>query len=218
MTLSTGNATAGVPAPNDGAEERASLHSVPAVRSPLVDRFIVRLEKLGVRTARVTGDASAVAATVAEALRNAEVKSAMIADDLGVLREPVRRACNDANITVFEGDTSADFEPVEAGISLAAFGVAETGSIGVIGNALQPRVATLLPPVHVAVVDVATIVAWLDDAGDQLEALMRPGVDGGLRYASLVTGPSRTADVEKTLAVGVHGPRILHVIVFEFNS
>ena len=218
MTLSTGNATAGVPAPHDGAEERTRTISGPPARSALLERFSLRLEKLGVVTVYVVGDASIVAATVAEALRKAEVKTAMIADDLGVLREPIRRACNEAAIAVVEGDTPAMFEPVEAGISLASFGVAETGSIGVVGNPLQPRVATLLPPVHMAVVDAATIVASLDEAGDQLEKLMRPGVKGGLRYASLVTGPSRTADVEKTLAVGVHGPRSLHVIIFEINS
>ena len=218
MTLSTGNATAGVPASRNGGEAHANVDAIQHEWPPLVERFIVRLEKLGVKTAYAVGNPSMIAATVVEALLRADVKTAMIAEDLGDLRESIQNALVEAKIAVIEGETPLVFEPVEAGISLAAFGVAETGSIGVIGNALQPRVATMLPPIHFAMVDVGTIVASLDEAGDTLEKLMRPGVDGGVRYASLVTGPSRTADVEKTLAVGVHGPRSLHVLVFENNS
>ena len=90
--------------------------------------------------------------------------------------------------------------------------MAETGSLGVVGPALQPRMATMLPLVHVAVLDASLIYPSLDEAAAQLERAM--GSDG-VRYASLVTGPSRTADVEKTLAVGVHGPRVVHVVLID---
>ena len=69
----------------------------------------------------------------------------------------------------------------------------------------------MLPPVHIALLDRARLFSTLDQAGAELEKAMAEGV----RYASLVTGPSRTADVEKTLAVGVHGPRVVHVILID---
>jgi L-lactate dehydrogenase complex protein LldG len=72
--------------------------------------------------------------------------------------------------------------------------------------------ATMLPLVHVAVLDAGQLYASLDDAAAQLERAMG---GAGVRYASLVTGPSRTADVEKTLAVGVHGPRVVHVVLLD---
>lgn len=180
----------------------------------LLERFLARAEKLGVKVRRCAGDQDTVAAAVVEALRAEHAKSAMVAFDLGNGREAIVAAAEAAGVQVVPGDTPEAAEPVEAGVTRAAFAVAETGSIGVVGNDLQPRVATMLPPVHVALVDRATLYPSLDEAGAHLEEAMRSG-EGGVRYASLVTGPSRTADVEKTLAVGVHGPRVLHLVLIE---
>ncbi len=218
MTLSTGDARTDVPATKKADDSVSNASASASKQTALVERFVIQMEKLGVKTTQVAGAPASIAATTVEVLRVAGARSAMIADDLGDLREPIQRALVDAGVTIAEGDTVLLLEPVEAGISLADFGVAETGSIGVVGNALQPRIATLLPPVHLALVEASTIVASLDEAGDRLEQMMRPGGNGGVRYASMITGPSRTADVEKTLAVGVHGPRALHVVVFEMTS
>ena len=180
----------------------------------LLDRFCVRAEKLGVKIHRSAAEPDAVAAAVVEALRAEGVTSAMVAFNVGGEREAIVAAAEAAGVQVVPGETPAAAEPIEAGVTRAAFAVAETGSIGVVGNELQPRVATMLPPVHVALVDRATLHPSLDEAGAHLERLMAPG-EGSVRYATLVTGPSRTADVEKTLAVGVHGPRVLHLVLID---
>jgi L-lactate dehydrogenase complex protein LldG len=180
----------------------------------VLDRFLARAEKLGVKIHYCAADQEAVAAAVVEALRAENATSAMVAFDLGAEREAVVAAAEAAGVQVVPGETPEAAEPVDAGVNRAAVAVAETGSIGVVGNELQPRVATMLPPIHIALVDRATLYPSLDEAGAHLERVMRPG-EGGVRYASLVTGPSRTADVEKTLAVGVHGPRVLHLVVID---
>jgi L-lactate dehydrogenase complex protein LldG len=179
-----------------------------------LERFLARAEKLGVKVHRCRPGQDEVAAAVVEALRAEEVKSAMVADDLGAEREAIVGAAERAGVQVVAGETPEAAEPVDAGVARAAFAVAETGSIGVVGNDLQPRVATMLPPIHVALVDRATLYPSLDEAGAHLERVMRAS-EGGMRYASLVTGPSRTADVEKTLAVGVHGPRVVHLVLID---
>ncbi len=179
-----------------------------------LDRFLTRAEKLGVKIHRAGSSAEEVARAVVEAIRAEGASSAMVADDLGAGRDDVVRALEVAGVAVVPGATPEAADPVEAGVSRAAFAVAETGSIGVVGNALQPRLATMLPPVYVALVERAVLLPSLDDAGAELERLMAPGPDG-VRYASLVTGPSRTADVEKTLAVGVHGPRVVHLVLVD---
>jgi L-lactate dehydrogenase complex protein LldG len=181
---------------------------------PTLERFLARAEKLGAKIHRTSSSAEEVARAVAEAVRAEGASSAMVADDFGAGRDDVVRALEAAGVAVVPGATPEAADPVEAGVTRAAFAVAETGSIGVVGNALQPRLATMLPPVHVALVDRAVLFPSLDDAGAELERLMTPGPDG-VRYASLVTGPSRTADVEKTLAVGVHGPRVVHLVLVE---
>jgi L-lactate dehydrogenase complex protein LldG len=176
----------------------------------VVAQFLTRSERLGVKVARCPADGLAEA--VVAALQAEGCRSAMVADDLGQGRDDLLAALGAAGVDLVDGQTPAAADPADAGVSRATFGVAETGSLGVVGNALQPRMATMLPLVHVAVLEASLIYGSLDEAFAHLERAM--GAEG-VRYASLVTGPSRTADVEKTLAVGVHGPRVVHVVLLD---
>jgi L-lactate dehydrogenase complex protein LldG len=181
-----------------------------AETSAVVAQFVARSERLGVKVQRC--GPAALGATVVAALRAEGCRSTLLADDFGDGREDVMAALREAGVDLIAGQTPDAAEPAEAGVSRATFGVAETGSLGVVGHALQPRMATMLPLVHVAVLDVPLVLGSLDEAAARLERAM--GADG-VRYASLITGPSRTADVEKTLAVGVHGPRVVHVVLVD---
>jgi L-lactate dehydrogenase complex protein LldG len=88
------------------------------------------------------------------------------------------------------------------------FAVAETGSVAVAlpraerGEALLSERLWLLVPA-------SQLVPTLDDALARIDALVRDGRP----YVTLMTGPSRTADIERALTVGVHGPRELHVVL-----
>jgi L-lactate dehydrogenase complex protein LldG len=183
---------------------------VLAASTELIERFTARCRRLGVAVHRATPDA--VPGTVVALLRASGAGSALVADDLGPERDALVRALGEAGVGLVDGRAAREADPAEAGVSRAAFAVAETGSLAVVGDALPPRLATMLPPLHVALVDVERLYGTLDQAAAELERLMRPG-PGGTRYVSLVTGPSRTADVEKTLAVGVHGPRAVQVVL-----
>ena len=88
-------------------------------------------------------------------------------------------------------------------------GIAETGTLMVrsgpdIANALH-----FLTDTHIAVVDAARIVGAYEDAF----ALLRAGGAAMPRNVTLITGPSRSSDIERILQIGVHGPRTLHVVV-----
>jgi L-lactate dehydrogenase complex protein LldG len=98
-------------------------------------------------------------------------------------------------------------EPGEV-VGAAAFAVAETGSVLVCGSNAE-RAQALLADRLCLVVHAGDIVANLD------EALVRVGelIALGNRYATFMSGPSRTADIERTLTIGVHGPGALRVIV-----
>jgi L-lactate dehydrogenase complex protein LldF len=96
---------------------------------------------------------------------------------------------------------------VEAGLTGAVAGLAHTGTVVIPGGWGRSQLASLLPPVHLAVIAADTIHAtmnnWLAESGERL-----------LREApqvSLISGPSRTADIEMTLTTGVHGPKRLLV-------
>ena len=95
------------------------------------------------------------------------------------------------------------------GITGAAAAVAATGSVVLDSHRAGGRIASLLPTVHLCVVSVNTLVATPADV------LRRLGSAGDALPSSLVlvTGPSRTGDIEQLLTLGAHGPTALHVVV-----
>jgi L-lactate utilization protein LutC len=98
----------------------------------------------------------------------------------------------------------------DIGITSASFAIAETGSLVMIAQRGQERLASLLPPVHVAIVERAQI---LPDLFDLFAELRRAGYDNLPSNLAMITGPSKTGDIEMTLTTGVHGPGKWHVIV-----
>lgn len=112
-----------------------------------------------------------------------------------------------------EADRSSLAAALAGGIGIVAAhaGVSETGSVLLADDALAARLLGMLADVCVVLLPASAVVASLDDAGSILAELDR----NGHRYLSLVTGPSRTADIERVLTIGVQGPRALHIIVIE---
>jgi L-lactate dehydrogenase complex protein LldG len=93
-----------------------------------------------------------------------------------------------------------------AGVSTAIYGLADTGSVVLAASPEEPRSRSLLPEVHVTLLEEDRILPGL-------EALFE-AVGGDLPSSlAIVTGPSRSADIEQKLAVGVHGPREVHVVL-----
>lgn len=115
-------------------------------------------------------------------------------------------------IQIREAGRPADVADALAGLSGAELGVAETGSVMLADNALETRVVSMLTLTHFVLVSLADIVPMLDEVGARLQQFTQPGPEQR-RYISLVTGPSRTADIERTLTIGVQGPKALCVLV-----
>ena len=99
------------------------------------------------------------------------------------------------------------------GITGVDYAVAETGSVVVVPGPGLSRLVSLVPPVHIAVVRAQDVVESLDDVFllRRLE-YYRNGGDMG-SYLNFITGPSRTADIEQTIVVGVHGPKEVHMVL-----
>ena len=94
------------------------------------------------------------------------------------------------------------------GLTGALAAIADTGTIVLASGPGRCRLASLLPPVHVAIVSQRTLYPSLPSC-----LAAHPGLVAEASNVVLVTGPSRTADIEMTLTHGVHGPREVHVIV-----
>jgi L-lactate utilization protein LutC len=95
----------------------------------------------------------------------------------------------------------------DAGISTAQAAIAETGTLVLDSACERHRLVSLVPPVHIAIVNASAIVETI---GDALTLLQQKEISPAITF---ITGPSRTADIELTLAIGVHGPQELYVIV-----
>ena len=100
----------------------------------------------------------------------------------------------------------------KVGVARAARGIAATGTCVVITDDEETRLATMLPETSVILLRVADIVPTLADIAPFLRERQ---ADGRISYTSFITGPSRTADIERVSAIGVHGPLDLHIILLE---
>jgi len=98
----------------------------------------------------------------------------------------------------------------EAGITTADYALADTGSLVMFTESKEARLLSLLPPCHIAVIESSRIVPSLDDV---LRLRPLPGAESSAMV--VITGPSRTADIEMRLVRGVHGPGEIHVIIIE---
>jgi L-lactate dehydrogenase complex protein LldG len=93
-----------------------------------------------------------------------------------------------------------------AGVSRAVYALADTGSVVLAASPEEPRAASLLPDVHVTLVPEDVILPGLEE--------LFIAVGGDLPSSlAIVTGPSRSADIEQLLTVGVHGPGEVHVVI-----
>ena len=118
----------------------------------------------------------------------------------------------DKGIEIREAGSPASVADAPAGLSLAELAIAETGSVLLAENALEARVVGMLTLTHFVLVRKETLFPMLEDAGKLLVELTKTGPDQR-HYISLVAGPSRTADIERTLTIGVQGPKALCVIL-----
>jgi len=112
-------------------------------------------------------------------------------------------------LTVSEGPSDGH-DPV--GVNRAVCGVAETGTLVLTSGAESPTTLNFLPETEVIVVRADEIVGGYEDAWDVLRR--RTGPEDGLpRTVNMITGPSRTGDIEQTIYLGAHGPRRLHILI-----
>lgn len=167
-------------------------------------RFASALEKLGGKPV-LAADPAAARQYVANLTggKPAVVSGCRLLQDWGITSLPgVRSQFHDA-AELRAACASADF-----GITSADYALADTGSLALFASPEQARLVSLLPPVHVALVPASRLITGLDEL---LSLIPRP-----LEHSSaliLITGPSRTADIEQILVRGVHGPGEIHVIV-----
>ena len=98
-------------------------------------------------------------------------------------------------------------------VTPAFAGIAETGTLMLTSGKDRPATLNFLPETHIVVLKASQVVGAYEDAWDLLRQAEGEGVMP--RSVNLITGPSRTGDIEQKIQLGAHGPRRLHIVVVE---
>lgn len=101
----------------------------------------------------------------------------------------------------------------DLGVTGADYAIAETGSCVIVPRQGLSRLVSLIPPVHIAIVETRQIVASLDDIFTLRRIQHTERRDGVESSMNFITGPSRTGDIEQTIVTGVHGPKLARLIL-----
>lgn len=190
-------------------------HEHPAILAkqtavPLVDLFKQNLEAVGAHCVIADGQ-TGIAQALTRIIGDLQ-KTKLRAQRIAISDQPiVERLMYQTDLEIEElavAPNASDIFGFDAGITTAQAAIAETGTLVLDSTHERHRLVSLVPPVHIAIVDASRICETLAEALTLLRKSkeMSPAV-------TFVTGPSRTADIELTLAIGVHGPQELYVIV-----
>ncbi len=196
--------------------------SPPHVQSPPTHDRVALLRDLADRWRRPHAvshhvDAAQAARTVTEILRERNLRRIAPSAHPLLAALGIPEALREMGAAIIPLPTTSDevrtdLAGADAGITVAAYAVAETATLVERATPIQPRAVSLLPPVHIALVREEDVVATLDDL---FAALAREPVESGI---VLISGPSGTADIALQHVVGVHGPREIHLIVVDGAS
>jgi len=180
-----------------------SISAAVDAAGDLAERFKARLQAVGGEC--IDAGHGAAADAIVERLAALAVRTVALGggDELRAVAAALQRrgiACLPPTAA------PADLFAADAGVTQAQWGIAETGTLVLDADAATARAASLVPPLHVALLPRDRLLPDLDAALAQLPQPVPHAV-------TLVTGPSRTADIELQLVVGVHGPRTLIVVL-----
>lgn len=168
--------------------------------------FTDRAQAVGMKV--VTCQRTELATTVVNFLTEAQISSVQISSD-PIFDQELIEPMQETSIRVVGNEIDLDtlYDGIECGITMASAAVASTGSVMVSASDQESRLTSLVPPNHLVLVPTSRIV---DDLFDLSISPENPP-----SCVTLVTGPSKTADIEGVLITGVHGPGMVQIVLFD---
>jgi L-lactate dehydrogenase complex protein LldG len=184
------------------------------IREHLIEQFKAELVKIGARVySAATTESAAQYIELIALERQAKTIVAADADIVDSIGLQKRLAKSGIRYVTEASDADLRRTAIDAGIGVSGvdYALADTGTLVLLARKGNARSISLLPPVHIAIVKPDQIVAGLDDLFQLLR--FEKGVSDLGSAVTFITGASRTADIELTLVVGVHGPQELHAVI-----
>ncbi len=185
-------------------------------REYLIRRFESELTKVGGRFA--IAESREAARNLILRLATEHQSRSVVGWNVEVIdRLAIGQALSESGISFIADDGGGDFveraRHAELGISGVDFALADTGTLVLLTGKGRARSASLLPPVHIAVITPEQMIRGLDDLFPMLRLTTQKEELPVSSAVTFITGPSRTGDIEMILVVGVHGPQQLQVIL-----
>lgn len=182
----------------------AGSGEVQVVTTNLVELFKESLEAVDGRCLVVRSEGELTSA-INELIARIDAKRIAISD-----APEIKTHVNGEGREVSVAPSASEIFGYDVGVSCVQAAIAETGTLLLDSSRERNRLLSLVPPVHIAIVKASQIVETL---GEALALMQRDEEVSPI--VTLITGPSRTADIELTLAIGVHGPQELFVVVHD---
>lgn len=207
--------------PRHEEKVRTILGKVEARRPLAVNMLADNAAKANWHVHRVRGDAEA-AAVVGEVARHTGARNVVrTAEDIckrvdvdGTLR---KRGVSPTILASGRSRRRSDLKPIafksDLGVSGVEYAIAETASCAIFPKRGVARMATLAPPVIVLLIDEQQVLESLDDFFSLVRFQFLTARGRSPNYYNFISGPSRTADIEQTLTIGVHGPGEVHMVI-----
>ena len=170
-------------------------------------RFIDAAERVGAQVTRLTTLKEAVNFISEKAYGTTLVPETILAKQHGL-----RSLLTEAGVEVFSGKFREAGEFPGAGVTFSNFCMADTGTVVLDSTDESIRLATTLPEIHFIFVDPKTI---LEDNLAAAQPMNELHQGNEAKFVAYITGPSRTADIERVLTIGCHGPREVHILLVE---
>ncbi len=179
-----------------------------------IERFIEKAQKAGAFITEINSDEQVVAyvRTLSEKHKKNGATARVAAPALPeVLHRKVSAECSTNGLAFIDSDVRRYSASLEIGLTTCEYGIAETGTIVLNCPSEDLRLTTMVCDYHLCVLKKSTIVANVGVIDSEMKAFFSNGAD----YTAFITGPSRTADIERVLTIGVHGPLELHILLVE---
>jgi L-lactate dehydrogenase complex protein LldG len=207
----------GASADHPGSFQSYSYHQADLSPTGLVQRFTQELQVLSGHV-HLLADIEQVTPVILDILQQRQADQIIAWDEASLGIPWLRKELGQAGITLRDSALPAEdaarknrlgeIDPVMVGLTGAQGGLADTGTLALISGPGRGRLASLLPPVHIALLPQSKLYP-------SLPAFLaaHPTVTELGSNLVFITGPSRSGDIEMTLSIGVHGPGEIHVIL-----
>lgn len=177
----------------------------------LETQFIGELNKVNTNVIEA-GSEDEVKSFLQDIIKEKELKSFAVWESQFLKEINLKQDFKDAGLKLITAKNKNRMANADIGITEVDYAIADTGTLVLLTDKNQPRSVSLLPPIHVAIVRPANLVRNIKDLFIILKSRLQNSEDI-TSCMTFVTGPSRTADIELSLTLGVHGPKELYVVI-----